>query len=211
MAGRHLIVLGTHNRKKRRELAELLEPYGLELATLADFPGALEVVEDGHDFAANARRKACQQASHLGLWVLAEDSGLCVDALHGAPGVRSARYSGYRATDASNNDRLLWEMRDVPPSRRTAQYTCHITLADPVGGIRAEAEGRCRGRIAPGPRGVAGFGYDPLFELLEYHRTFAELGDAVKAVLSHRGRAVRRLIPQVAALVRQGAWQTPAN
>ena len=140
----HLLVLGTGNRKKGQELARLLAdpltthsqcqgPTGLELRTLADFPDAIEVVEDGDTFAANAELKAVQQARHLGLWVLADDSGLAVDALNGAPGVISARYSGPGATDDSNNLKLLDALRDVPPERRGARFVCHICLADPSG------------------------------------------------------------------------------
>lgn len=200
------LVLGTHNRKKGLELAQLFAPHGLQVRTLADFPEALEVVEDGQTFADNAMRKATQQALHLNAWVLGEDSGLAVDALDGRPGVFSARYSGPAATDASNNQRLLDELRDVPPQRRAAHYVCHATLSDPSGCVRADVEAMCRGRIATSPRGAAGFGYDPLFEIAEYHRTFGELGDAVKSILSHRGRAIRILLEQIDGLVRNGEW-----
>lgn len=200
------LVLGTHNRKKGLELARLFAPHGLAVRTLADFPQALEVVEDGHTFAENATRKATQQALHLHAWVLGEDSGLVVDALDGRPGVFSARYSGEAATDASNNERLLEELRDVPPQRREAHYVCHATLADPTGRVRADVEALCRGRIAHAPRGTAGFGYDPLFEIREYHRTFGELGHEVKSLLSHRGRAIRALLEEIDRLVRSGEW-----
>lgn len=200
------LVLGTHNRKKGLELAQLFAPHGLQVRTLADFPEALEVVEDGHTFAENAMRKATQQARHLNAWVLGEDSGLAVDALDGRPGVYSARFSGPAATDASNNERLLDELRGVPLPRRDAHYVCHATLSDPAGRVRADVEALCRGRIAISPRGSAGFGYDPLFEIAEYHRTFGELGDAVKSILSHRGRAIRALLEQIDGLVRNGEW-----
>jgi XTP/dITP diphosphohydrolase len=199
-----LLVLGTRNEKKRRELAELLEPLGFQLQTLEQYPDALDVVEDGDSFAANARLKAVEQAKHLGRWVLGEDSGLVVDALGGAPGIYSARFSGPHATDEQNNRRLLEELGKTPLERRTAHYVCHMTLSDPQGQVRAESEESCRGRIRFAPAGSGGFGYDPLFEIPEYHRTFGELGPAVKAALSHRGRAMRRLVPQLRALV-----QTP--
>src|SRR5271165_5282952 len=121
-----LLVLGTGNVKKGQELARLLGRVGLELRTLADYPQAIDVVEDGGTFTANAALKATQQARHLGQWVLADDSGLAVDALAGAPGVLSARYSGPQATDAGNNQKLLEALRDVPRENRGAQFVCHI-------------------------------------------------------------------------------------
>lgn len=206
MSSPRLLVLGTHNRKKGEELAQLLTPHEIELRTLSDFPDAIEVVEDGKTFRENAARKAMQQARHLGEWVLGEDSGLVVDALNGAPGVISARYSGPHATDESNNRRLLKELGNLAIDRRTASYVCHATLADQTGQVRAEANSRCRGRIRLEPAGTSGFGYDPLFEVVEYHRTFAQLGRPVKAVLSHRARAIRLLLPQMVELARTGIW-----
>ena len=195
-----LLVLGTGNRKKAAELVALLALLGFELKTLADFPEAIEVVEDGDSFAANAMKKASQQARHLGQWVLGEDSGLAVDALDGAPGIFSARYSGPDATDELNNRHLLDQLGDLPLERRTAHYVCHATVCDPSGKVRAEAEACCNGRIRFEAAGSAGFGYDPLFEIVEYHRTVAELGDAVKACFSHRARAIGQLIPQLIRL-----------
>ncbi|MCH8048166.1 MAG: RdgB/HAM1 family non-canonical purine NTP pyrophosphatase [Planctomycetes bacterium] len=195
-----LLVLGTGNRKKAAELVALLGPLGFELKTLADFSEAIEVVEDGDSFAANAARKASQQARHLGQWVLGEDSGLAVDALDGAPGIFSARYSGPDADDEKNNRHLLAELGDLAIEQRTAHYICHATVCDPSGEVRAEAEARCNGRIRFEAAGAAGFGYDPLFEIVEYHRTVAELGDAVKACFSHRARAIGQLIPQLIRL-----------
>lgn len=192
-----LLVLGTHNRKKGREMAELLAPHGIELRTLADYPAAIEVVEGGDSFAANARLKATQQAVHLGEWVLAEDSGLSVDALQGAPGIYSARYAGEQADDEQNNAKLLADLSETPWARRTACYTCHMTLCDPQGNVRAEAERTCHGVIRRAPVGTSGFGYDPLFEIRELHRTFGELGPAVKRVLSHRARATYTILPQL--------------
>lgn len=191
------IVLGTHNRGKAAELVGLLAPYGWELRTLADYAQPLHVPESGATFAENAARKACQQALHLWAWVLAEDSGLEVDALGGEPGVHSARYAGPGATDRANVQRLLARLAQVPPESRTARYVCHAVLADPTGHVRAEVEACCRGRITDAPRGTAGFGYDPVFEVPEYHRTFGELGDVVKSVLSHRGRALRQMVRQL--------------
>ena len=138
-----------------------------------------------------------QQALHLGCWVVGEDSGLCVDALDGAPGIYSARFSGEGATDELNNRLLLERLADEPLARRSAYYTCHVCLADPTGVIQAESSGQCRGRIRMEAAGRGGFGYDPLFEVVEFHRTFGELAPALKAVLSHRARAMRRFIPMV--------------
>jgi XTP/dITP diphosphohydrolase len=195
-----LIVIGTRNRKKGEELSELLAPHGLSVATLEGFPNAIAVVECGDSFAANARLKASQQAKNLGRWVLADDSGLEVDALNGAPGIYSARFAGENATDAANNCRLLEKLGNVPVERRTARYVCHVAVADPTGAIRAESEGTCRGRIRLEPVGTNGFGYDPLFEVVECHRTFGELGPAVKRALSHRSRAMRAIVPRLVAL-----------
>lgn len=198
------LVIGTLNRKKGLELAELAAPLGIEVRTLADFPPAPEVVEDGESYAANAALKAVQHAVRLGQWVLADDSGLSVDALQGAPGIFSARFAGPNATDADNNRRLLVRLADVPLARRSAHYVCHATLADPQGNVRAEAEDYCHGRILLAEQGGGGFGYDPLFEIVEYHCTFGQLGPAVKACLSHRGRAMRRILPEVARLLATG-------
>jgi XTP/dITP diphosphohydrolase len=130
----------------------------------------------------------------LGAWTLADDSGIEVDALGNRPGVFSARFSGPDATDASNNRLLLEQLGDVPPERRTARFVCHIAVSDPHGNIQAESHASCCGRIRFEPTGGAGFGYDPLFEIVEYHRTFAEFGLRVKAVLSHRARAAVRIL-----------------
>ena len=200
-----MLVLGTANRKKGIELADLFRPIGVELRTLADFPDRIiEVVEDGDTFAANARLKAAGYARHLGAWTLADDSGLEVDALGDEPGVFSARYAGPDADDEANNRLLLERLGDMPPERRTARFVCHIAVADPSGEIRAESDAACRGRIRFEPSGGEGFGYDPLFEIVEYHRTFAEFGLRVKAALSHRSRAARLIIPQLMQLADSG-------
>ena len=202
-----ILVLGTHNKDKGRELAELLAPHGLQIKTLAEMTDPLDVVEDGETFAANAQKKASQQAKHLNCWVLADDSGLEVDALGGRPGIYSARYSGPEATNASNNAKLVEELGDKPPQKRTARYYCHVSLADPTGDIRAESAGICRGRIRKEEVGSNGFGYDPLFEVVEYHQTFGQLGPKVKAAISHRARALRAILPELIALARSDQWQ----
>jgi XTP/dITP diphosphohydrolase len=202
------LVIGTHNRKKGAELAEMLAPWGVAVVTLADVPNAIEIVEDGEAFAANAALKSTQQARHLRRWVLADDSGLEVEALGGAPGVYSARFAGPNATDADNNRHLLHQLADIPLEKRTARYVCHVTLADPTGLIRAESHDVCHGRICFEPAGTNGFGYDPLFEVVEYHRTFGELGPSVKRAISHRSRAMRAILPELrrAWSMGQGAW-----
>lgn len=196
-----MLVIGTHNRKKGEELKELLLPWGVSVATLTEFPNALEVVENGSSFAENAALKAVQQAAHLKQWVLADDSGIVVDALNGEPGIYSARFAGTRATDDDNNRLLLQRLGKTSLEKRTAHYKCHVTLADPTGRIRAESQGECRGRIRFSPAGSGGFGYDPLFELLEYHRTFGEIGPHVKRVISHRARAMRAILPDIVRLL----------
>lgn len=178
----------------------MLAPWGFRVKTLADLPDAIDVVEDGDSFAANAVLKATQQAAHLGRWVLADDSGLEVDALDGKPGIYSARFAGPQATDDENNGRLLAELGDTPLERRTAHYVCHVAVADPTGAIRAESHDTCQGRIVFQPNGTNGFGYDPLFEVVEYHRTFGQLGPRVKQALSHRSRALRGILPKLLEL-----------
>jgi XTP/dITP diphosphohydrolase len=196
------LVIGTRNRKKGAELAEFLAPWGIQAVTLDDVPDALDVEETGDTFAANAALKATEQARHLQRWVLADDSGLEVDALAGAPGAFSARFAGPDATDEANNRRLLANLGDTPLEKRTAHYVCHVTLADPTGAIRAESHEECHGRIRFEPAGTNGFGYDPLFEIVEYHRTYGQLGPHVKQALSHRARALRAVLPKLVALLR---------
>jgi XTP/dITP diphosphohydrolase len=207
LASSHRLIIGTTNVAKGRELAELVEPYGFAVQTLHDLPASPDVVEDGETFAANARKKAREYAQRFAAWVLADDSGLEVEALGGRPGVCSARYAGESATDEANNARLLAELGDRPAAKRAARYVCHVAVADPRGEIRAESHDICTGRIARAPAGTNGFGYDPLFEVVELHRTFGELGTRVKAALSHRGRAMRAIVPKLVALAAAGAWQ----
>jgi XTP/dITP diphosphohydrolase len=203
------LVLGSRNRKKCREMAELIKPpwepnprlERLEPRSLDDFPDAPEVDESADTFAGNARKKASELAVALHSWVLADDSGLTVDALGGAPGVLSARYAGEPCDDEANNRKLLEAIKDVPDDRRGAAFRCALAVSDPSGAIRLEAEGACRGRIIRAPRGDQGFGYDPLFLILEYHRTFGELSPLVKHQLSHRSRAFAHLRPGLERLL----------
>jgi XTP/dITP diphosphohydrolase len=174
---------------------------GLELVTLADFPDLPETIEDAPDFAGNARKKASEAARGTGLWTVADDSGLTVDALDDAPGVLSARYAGTHGDDLANNRKLLEALADVPDQRRGAAFMCALALADPAGAIRFETIAACRGRILREARGRNGFGYDPLFLVPEYHQTFGELSSLVKHQLSHRSRAFTRLRPTLERLL----------
>jgi XTP/dITP diphosphohydrolase len=195
------LVLGTHNAKKLIELRLLLPEDQVQLLSLADIPGAIDVDETGDTFTANAALKATQQAKHLGRWVLAEDSGLTVAALKGQPGVYSARYAGDHGDDEANNDKLLHELDGVPEDRRGARFNSYLCLSDPTGQVRIEEHGICSGRIARERSGSGGFGYDPLFVIREYHRTFGDLDLTVKRAISHRSRALRRFVPKLLRLV----------
>jgi len=207
-----VLVLGSRNRKKCREMAELLAPpwepsppwVRLEIRPLDDFADAPEVVEDADNFAGNARKKASELARATSHWVVADDSGLTVDALDGAPGVLSARYAGEPCDDAANNRKLLAAIADLPDERRGAAFRCALALAGPNGAIRLEAEGACRGRLTRALRGTGGFGYDPLFLIAEYHKTFGELSPLVKHQLSHRAHAFAHLRPGLLRMVARG-------
>jgi XTP/dITP diphosphohydrolase len=194
-----VLVVASRNAKKCREIAAQLAPHGIELIGAADLPAAPDVEETGTTFAANAALKATVVALAVERWTLADDSGLEVDALDGAPGVYSARYAGVDSSDARNNQKLLEALRGVPPEQRGAQFVCHLVVADPQGQVRLHVEGRCRGRIVEDCLGGEGFGYDPLFLIPEYGRTFGQLSPAVKSCLSHRARAFAQLIPRLKA------------
>ncbi len=196
-----VLVLGTRNVKKRQEIEEILGDLGLDLQDLSQYPQAPEVVEDGATFEANARKKASETALALGQWTLGEDSGLVVPGLNGRPGVHSARYAGKHGDDAANNARLLAELAPLPADRRAAYYVCTAALADPQGQVHAVVDGRCHGIIIADRRGSGGFGYDPLFLIPEYHKTFGELSSRVKHALSHRARALAKLRPVLRQLL----------
>lgn len=195
------LVLGTNNVTKRVELEQLLNLPQLTLRTLREFENVADVIEDGTTFLENATKKAVQLALQLDHWVLGEDSGLSVDALGGAPGVYSARYAGEPCDDEANNDKLLDALKDVPEAKRTAHYVCTIVVADPTGRVRAQAEGRCDGRIAFARAGSNGFGYDPLFLFGDSGQTFGQLPTEVKHANSHRAAAVAQLRPQLESLL----------
>lgn len=196
-----LLVVGTRNRKKLEEIREILGDLALDLRDLSAWPDLPEVVEDGKTFEDNARKKASEVARQVHRWVLAEDSGLVVPGLHGRPGVYSARYAGKQGDDEANNDKLLAELAPLPEERRAAYYVCVAALADPQGQVQAVTEGRCHGLIVHERRGRGGFGYDPLFLVPEYHRTFGELSARVKHALSHRARALTQLRPALRRLL----------
>lgn len=191
------IVLASRNKKKTLEVADLLATVGFEVVPVTTFPDVPEVIEDGETFAENAAKKATEVARQLGQWVIGEDSGLRVDALNGAPGIYSARFSGPNATDEENNAKLIAELAEVPADKRGAGYVCSVALSNPAGEVRVATEGTCRGRILAEAHGQNGFGYDPYFLIPEYHLTFGELSGLVKQKLSHRARAFSLFIPQL--------------
>ena len=182
------IVIASKNRGKIREIRQIYADLPVTIVELPDLP---EVVEDGASFSENARKKAVEIARHTGKWALADDSGLEVDALGGAPGIHSARWSG--GGDEANNDKLLAELRDVPAPARTARYRAVVVIASPEGRVVAEADGACEGLIGFERKGAGGFGYDPYFVVPEHGRTMAELPPETKNAISHRGQALRRL------------------
>jgi XTP/dITP diphosphohydrolase len=205
-----VLLLASANQGKLRELRTILaglpvELVGLTQAGLGDPP---EVEETGDTFLENARIKARAYAAWSGRAAVADDSGLEVDALGGAPGVRSARYAGQGAGDQANLDKLLAALAGVPPERRTARFRCAAVLVDPEGG-EWHAEAAWEGRVLDAPRGTGGFGYDPVFLPDGWDRTSAEVDQATKDAASHRGKAFRALRPAIeqwAVGVRPGGW-----
>ena len=190
------IVLATRNQGKIEEIRSLLKEQegsgGIEISSLKDYPDVPEIVEDGATFSENARKKALTVAQLIGQIAVADDSGLEVVALGGAPGVYSARFAGEGAPDSANIKKLLELLRDLPPEKRGARFVCVMALATPDGEVSLVA-GECRGTIAMEEQGTAGFGYDPVFIVPGYGETFAELGSEVKNKISHRARALSRL------------------
>jgi len=207
------LVFATRNRGKLVELRDLLP--GVDVLSIDDAARRIgravpEVDEDADTFAGNATKKARAVSAATGLPALADDSGLEVDALGGAPGVISARYAGAPGDDAANNAKLLAALAGVPPERRTARFHAVLALADvtgPLGDDVITAHGTCEGIVLDAPRGTGGFGYDPLFLLPELGRTFAELGVGTKSDLSHRARAMRAIRPRLVAYLQQLAEQ----
>ena len=194
----HTILVATTNPGKVRELRAMLGG-DVEWKSLADFPGVGEVKEDGATFAENARKKATGYARATGLWTLADDSGLVVDALGGAPGVNSARFSGERPKgadrkllDRRNMEKVLSLLQGGPLEKRTARFVCCLCLASPEK-ILIETQGTLEGVITEEPAGTGGFGYDPVFYVPQLGKTVAQLGEDEKNAISHRGNALHKL------------------
>lgn len=196
------LLVATGNQGKLKEIQSLLGDSSIDLIGLDHITDPPEVVEDGGTFSANARKKALEMAKFSGFLTLADDSGLVVDALNGAPGVFSARYAGEQGDDTANNAKLLQESDAVADEKRQAAFHCVIALAWPDG--RCETyDGQVSGLIMRGARGTGGFGYDPLFMVPEYGKTMAELPSTIKNRISHRGMALRKVIPLLMELAKQ--------
>ncbi len=190
------IVVATRNKKKLEEIREILKGLNLRFLSLEDFPSAPYITENGKTFLENAVKKAVKIARFTKRLTLGEDSGLCIDALGGAPGIYSSRFSGRDKSDLKNNLKVLKLLEGVPSKKRAAHYVCAVALADENGPVGV-AGGRCNGLIAIEMKGSRGFGYDPLFMNPKYKKTFAQLGPAVKHTLSHRYRALKKTVPIV--------------
>ncbi|MEE4255208.1 MAG: XTP/dITP diphosphatase [Desulfuromusa sp.] len=196
------LLVATGNQGKLKEIRSLLGDSPVEIVGLNQLVDPPEVVEDGATFLENAQKKASEMAKFSGLLTLADDSGLVVDALNGAPGVFSARYAGEQGDDHANNAKLLQELDTVIDEKRQAAFHCVIALAWPDG--RCETyDGQVSGLIMRGERGAGGFGYDPLFMVPEYGKTMAEISAAIKNRISHRGMALRKVIPLLMELAKQ--------
>ena len=188
------LLIASRNQKKKNELQQILGQLNFELLSLEDLPPLPEVEEDGLTFADNAIKKAVTVAQQTGLLTLADDSGLVVDALQGAPGIFSARYAGVEANDEKNNRKLLLAMQDIADSDRTARFVCVIALSTPAGNLRT-VEGACEGMIGKTLKGSGGFGYDPLFIPTGFESCFAELSPQIKNTISHRAKALALIKP----------------
>jgi len=186
------IVLATRNRDKIKEIKKLLNSINARLVSLEDFPGCPEVAEDGETLEENAKKKALVVSQYTKKLSLAEDTGLEVEALGGAPGIHSARFAGDNATYEDNNRKLLKLMEKLPIEKRKAKFRCAAVLAKPDGGV-VTCEGVCEGMIAFEMKGESGFGYDPVFLVLSYGKTFAELGEKIKNRISHRAQAFAKI------------------
>ncbi|MFA5092897.1 MAG: RdgB/HAM1 family non-canonical purine NTP pyrophosphatase [Candidatus Omnitrophota bacterium] len=185
------LVVATKNKKKLQEIKDILKKQKLTLLSLAAYKNSPKVIENGKTFKENAIKKAVKLARFTGEFCLGEDSGLCVDVLNGAPGIYSARFSGKEKSDLKNNLKLLSLLKTVPLAKRKAHYFCAVALAD-KNGLVGVVEGRCAGRIAFTAQGSAGFGYDPLFYIPKYKKTFAQLGEKIKHKMSHRYFALKK-------------------
>ena len=201
------LVIATRNKHKLEEIREIFNVSGLKIVSALDYPDVPDVVEDGTTFEANAMKKAVSLAKATGLWALADDSGLEVDALNGAPGIYSARYAGESVSYPANNRKLLKELEKMP--NRRARFRCVIALSSPEGKART-VDGRCEGVIAHEERGKQGFGYDPLFIPDGFSKTFAEMDADSKNAISHRGRALQRAMEAWGELLASNPANWPA-
>ena len=188
------LLIASRNQKKKKELQQILSELNFELLSLDELPPLPEVEEDGQTFAENAIKKAVTVAQQTGMLTLADDSGLVVDALQGAPGVFSARYSGAQSNDEKNNRKLLTAMQNIADSDRTARFICVIALAKPDGNVQT-VEGSCEGMIDRTLKGSEGFGYDPLFIPTGFELSFAQLSPQIKNTISHRAKALALIKP----------------
>jgi XTP/dITP diphosphohydrolase len=195
------LLIGTHNRGKAVEIAAILDNLNIDFLTLQDIRETEQVIESGQTYQENAILKAEGYAQQSGLLTLADDSGLEVDALQGAPGVISARYAGPGASDQDRIKLLLEQLATTPEARRTARFVSVVALAHPQAGTIKYESGVCEGRIISAPRGTNGFGYDPIFVPEGYSATFAELPAATKDVISHRAKALRALRPFIGNII----------
>lgn len=197
------LVIATKNRKKLQEIRALLRGMKVRLIPLSAYPKAPRVVENGVTFQDNAIKKAVALARFSGRLSLGEDSGLCVDALGGRPGVYSSRFAGRHKSDLQNNLKVLRLLNGVPVKKRTAHYVCAVAVAD-AHGLVGVVGGRCHGVIGLEPKGSHGFGYDPLFLIPRYGKTFGQLGERIKHTMSHRYHALKKVKPLLRKCIEGG-------
>ncbi len=185
------LVVATKNHKKLLEIKAILKDLDIKVISLVDYKATPRIIENGNTFKENAIKKAIKIARFTGELVLGEDSGLCVKALNGAPGIYSSRFSGKNKSDTQNNLKLVKLLQGLPLKRRSAYYVCAVALAD-KDGLIGVVEGRCSGLIGFKAKGTKGFGYDPLFLIPKYKKTFAQLGEGIKHKMSHRYYALEK-------------------
>ena len=200
------LIVATKNKKKLLEIKTILKGLNLKIFSLLDLKQSIRIVENGKTFKENAIKKAVKVASLTGKLTLGEDSGLCVDYLKGAPGVRSSRFAGKNKSDAQNNQKLLRLLEGVSLGKRNAHYVCAVALADKDGLIKV-VEGKCFGKIDFSCKGKNGFGYDPLFYLPKYKKTFGQLSEKIKHRISHRYHALKK----ARKIIKNYLAKNPAN
>ena len=185
------LVVATKNKKKLKEIKTILKGFKLKISSLSNYADIPRIIENGKTFRENAAKKAVKVAKATGRLALGEDSGLCVEALNGAPGIYSARFAGKNKNDGQNNLKLLRLLKDLPLSKRKARYVCAVALADKHGLI-GTVEGKCHGIIGLESKGRHGFGYDPLFVIPKFKKTFGQLDERIKHKMSHRYHALEK-------------------